>query len=338
MMGTPVTLDLPLRVDAPFDVVGLGVNVINHLFLVSRFPEPDTKIDPLAVTQQGGGVVATALVACARLGLETKYVGKVGADDPGNLSRKSLEHEGIEVADLVVDPRENTRVTFGLIEQASGRRTLIRGAPSRPPGEPGSAGFPPLARLRPEEVPAAAVICGRVLHLDGYEGSAAVRAARIAREAGIPVSLDAEDATECQEELFALTDILIMARALGERLTGCNQVPAILERLEQFGPRVVGLTLAADGAVVHHRFTTVHSPGFKVDVVDTTGAGDVFHGAFLAGLLWGWPLEEIVRLANAVAALKCRKLGGRAGIPTLAEARAFVQATGPDLPPIPTRG
>lgn len=325
MIGTPVTLDLPLRVDAPFDVVGLGVNVINHLFLVSRFPEPDTKIDPLAVTQQGGGVVATALVACARLGLTVKYIGKVGADDPGNLSRKSLEHEGIDVADLVVDPRENTRVTFGLIEQASGRRTLIRG-------------IEPLARLRPEEVPAAAVICGRVLHLDGYEGSAAVRAARLAREAGIPVSLDAEDATECQEELFALTDILIMARALGERLTGCKQVPAILERLEQFGPRVVGLTLAADGAVVHHRSTTVQSPGFKVDVVDTTGAGDVFHGAFLAGLLWGWPLEEIVRLANAVAALKCRKLGGRAGIPSLAETRAFVRAMGPDLPPIPTRG
>lgn len=338
MMGNTLYVDLPLRPDAPFDVVGLGVNVINHLFLVPRFPEPDTKIDPLAVTQQGGGVVATALVACARLGLRTKYVGKVGADDPGKLSRKSLEHEGIDVADLVVDSRENTRVTFGLIEQPSGRRTLIRGAPSRPPGEPGSAGFPPLARLRPEEVPAAAVTCGRVLHLDGYEGPAAVRAARLAREAGIPVSLDAEDATEFQEELFALTDILIIARALGERLTGRRQVPAILERLAQLGPCVIGLTLAADGAVVHHRSATVHVPGFKVDVVDTTGAGDVFHGAFLAGLLWGWPLEAIVRFANAVAALKCRKLGGRAGIPSLAEARAFVRATGPDLPPLPTRG
>lgn len=324
-MGSGASIDLPFRGDAPFDVVGLGVNVINHLFLVARFPEPDTKIDPLAVTEQGGGVVATALVACARLGLKTKYVGKVGADDPGKLSRKSLEQEGIDTADLVVDPHENTRVTFGLIEQVSGRRTLIRGAE-------------PLARLRPEEVPGASVTCGRVLHLDGYEGPAAVRAARIACEAGIPVSLDAEDATQYQEELFALTDVLIIARALGERLTGCRQVPAILDRLERLGPSVVGLTLAADGAVVRHRSATVHVPGFTVDVVDTTGAGDAFHGAFLAGMVWGWPLEEIVRLANAVAALKCRRLGGRAGIPSLAETRGFVQATGPDLPPLPNRG
>jgi sulfofructose kinase len=322
MTGDGVSIDLPLRRDAPFDVVGVGVNVINHLFLLPRFPEPDTKVDPVAVTQQGGGVVATALVACARLGLRTKYVGKVGADDAGKLSQESLTQEGIDVGDLVVDPRVHTRVTVGLIERTTGRRTLIRGVP-------------PLARLTPEEVPHAAVQAGRILHLDGYEGPAAVRAARLAREAGIPVSLDAEDATECREELFALTDILIVARALGERLTGCTEVPAILDRLETVGPSVVGLTLAAEGAIVRYRSQTVHVPAFQVDVMDTTGAGDVFHGTFLAGLLWEWPLHEILRLANAVAALKCQKLGGRAGIPTLEEARAFVRKIGPGLPPIP---
>jgi sulfofructose kinase len=321
MIGDGVSIDLSLRRDAPFDVVGVGVNVINHLFLLPHFPEPDTKVDSVAVTQQGGGVVATALVACARLGLKTKYVGKVGADDTGKLSQQSLTQEGIDVGDLVVDPRVHTRVTVGLIERTTGRRTLIRGVP-------------PLARLTPEEVPVAAVQAGRILHLDGYEGAAAVRAARLAREAGIPVSLDAEDATECREELFALTDILIVARALGERLTGCTEVLAILDRLETVGPSVVGLTLAAEGSIVRYRSQTVHVPAFQVDVIDTTGAGDVFHGAFLAGLLWGWPLHEILRLANAVAALKCQKLGGRAGIPTLEEARAFVRKIGPDLPPI----
>ncbi len=315
---------LPLRPDAPFDVVGVGVNVINHLFLLPRFPEPDMKVDPVAATQQGGGVVATALVACARLGLTTKYVGKVGADDAGRLSQQSLAHEGIDVSDLVVDPRAHTRITVGLIERTTGRRTLIRGVP-------------PLARLTPEEVPVAAVLAGRILHLDGYEGPAAVRAARLAREAGVPVSLDAEDATECREELFALTDILVVARALGEQLTGCSEVPAILDRLETVGPSIVGLTLAAEGAIVRYRAQTVHVPAFQVNVTDTTGAGDVFHGAFLAGLLWGWPLSEIMRLANAVAALKCRTLGGRAGIPTLAETREFVRTTGPDLPRIPQR-
>jgi len=322
MNANRLTVDVPQRPQARFDVVGLGVNVINHLYLLSRFPEPDSKVDPVAVAQRGGGVVATALVACARLGLRSKYLGKVGADEPGRLSRASLEREGIDVSALVVDPAEHTRVTLGLIEQGSGRRTLIRG-------------MGPLVRLRRDEVSAEAVTAGRILHLDGYEGGAALSAARIAMEAGIPVSLDAEDATERREELVALTDVLIVSRDFGERLTGCSRAPAILDRLERLGPPLVGLTLGAEGAMVRFGGTTVHGPGFAVKAVDTTGAGDVFHGAFLAGLVWGWPLPEVLRLANAVAALKCRMLGGRARIPSLGEVRAFLRNTGPDLPPVP---
>jgi len=325
MTDNPLRFDLPMPRHGAFDVVGLGVNVINHLYLVPKFPEPDTKVDSLDATQQGGGVVATAMVACARLGLKTKYIGKVGKDDPGRLSRDSLQQEGIEVADFVVDSSENTRVTFGLIEQATGRRTLVRGVE-------------PLARLHPGEVPASAVTAGRILHLDGYEGAVALWAARTARTASIPVSLDAEEATQCREELFPLVDILIMGRDLGAQLTGCRQVPEILDQLERLGPSLVGLTLGAEGAVIRHRSMTVQVPGYAVDVVDTTGAGDVFHGAFLAGILWGWPIAECLRLANAAAGLKCRKLGGRAGIPTLAEVREFVRAIGQDLPPLPACG
>jgi len=313
--------DLALPADKPFDVVGLGVNVINHLLVVPRFPEPDTKLEALAVTRQGGGMVATALVACARLGLATKYVGAVGADELGVESRQSLEKEGIDLGDLVVDPTGRTRFTVGLIEQSSGRRTLVRDA-----GE--------LARVRPDDLSPSAVTAGRVLHLDGYEGAAALQAARWAREAGIPVSLDAEEGTECRDELIPLTDILIVAHRFGERLTGTVRVPEILDRLARRGPRIVGVTLGADGSAVRYRGCTVQAPGYAVDVVDTTGAGDAFHGAFLAGLLWGWPVLEILRLANTVAALKCRQLGGRAGIPTLSETRAFLTGCGVELPPI----
>ncbi len=321
MIGEAVRIDLPLPADKPFDVVGLGVNVINHLSVLERFPEPDTKVDAVEVTQQGGGVVATAMVTCARLGLRTKYMGKMGTDHWGRASWETLLREGIDLADSVVDQAERTRVTVGLVEGGSGRRTLIRD-PVRP------------ARLRPEDLSPPAVTCGRVLHLDGYEGPAAVQAARWAREAGIPVSLDAEEATECRDALFALTDILIVARRFGEALTGAKDVPGILERLERLGPRVVGLTLGADGSVIRSRGTTTYAEGYKVEVEDTTGAGDVFHGAFLAGLLWGWPLPDILRLANAVAALKCRRLGGQAGIPTLAETRTFLKALGVELPSV----
>lgn len=324
MSAGDLSLDLALPVGKPFDVVGLGVNVVNELFMVSRFPEPDTKSDALAVTRQGGGVAATAMVTCARLGLRTKYVGKVGADELGIFSRESLDKEGIDLADLVVDPSAETRLTFGLIEQGSGRRTLIRGA-RRP------------ARLRPEEVPAAAVTAGRVLHLDGYEGPAAVSAARAARAAGIPVSLDAEEATECREELFPLTDILIVSHPFAQRLTEAARVPGILDALARLGPRLVGVTLGADGSAVRYGGRTVEAAGFAVDVVDTTGAGDVFHGTFLAGLLWRWPLAQILRFANTVAALACTRLGGQAGIPTLGEARAFLAARGHELPLVPRR-
>jgi sulfofructose kinase len=313
----PLRLDLALPGDRPFDVVGVGVNVVNELLVVPRFPEPDTKTDAVGVVRQGGGLVATAMVACARLGLRAKYIGKVGADELGSVSRETLRKEGIDVADVIVDPGQDTRLTFGLIERDSGRRTLIRAA-MRP------------ARLGAGELTRAAVTGGRLLHLDGYEGAAALQAARWARDAGIPVSLDAEEATECRDELLPLADILIVSHRFGRRLTGARRVPAILDALATLGPRLVGVTLGADGSVVRTRGRTVQAPGFAVEVVDTTGAGDVFHGAFLAGLAWDWPLAETLRFANAVAALKCTRLGGQAGIPSLAEARAFLRQAASD--------
>ena len=312
---------LPLPQGKAFDVVGLGINVVNYLYLLESFPEPDSKVDPLDFTMQGGGLVATATVACARLGARTKYVGKVGKDEAGRWSRESLARERIDVSDVVEDPAEHTRVTFGMIEKPTGRRTLIRN-------------MPPLARLRPAEVPDQVVTCGRLLHLDGYEGPVAVWAAQLARAAGVPVSVDAERATECWEELFPLTDMLIVGKGLGAEITGRATIPGILDSLAAYGPCIVGVTSAEEGATIRDPTETVFVPGYQVSVVDTTGAGDVFHGAFVTGVVWGWPLRECVRLGNAVAAMKCRTLGGRAGIPTLGEARAFVTQTGPDFPPV----
>jgi sugar/nucleoside kinase (ribokinase family) len=313
---------IELPTGKPFDVVGVGVTVVNELLVVARFPEPDAKVDALAVARQGGGVVATAMVTGARLGLRTKYVGKVGADEPGAFARDGLQKEGVDLADVVVDPGEQTRRTVGLVEQGSGRRTLVR-ATQQP------------ARLRPEEVPAAAIRAGRILHLDGYEGPAALHAARMAREAGVPVSLDAEDATEGCAALLPFVDVLIVSHPFAARLTGVVRVPAILEGLAGLGPRIVGVTQGAQGCAIRAGGRTVEAPGFSVATLDTTGAGDVFHGAFLAGLVWGWPLPAGLALANAVAALKCTRLGGQAGIPSLADARAFLTARGVALPAAP---
>jgi sugar/nucleoside kinase (ribokinase family) len=292
---------------------------MNHLFLLEGLPEPETKVGAVAATRQGGGVVATAMVTCARLGLRAAYVGKVGADALGREVGDELAREGVDVSGLVRDPAAPTRFTIGLVERGSGRRTLVRDA-----GRP--------ARLEPGDLSPATATAGRVLHLDGYEGPAALRAARWAREAGIPVSLDAEEATECREELCRLADILIVSDPFAEMLTGATRLDAVLDGLAARGPALVGVTLGAGGAAVRHRGETVVTPAIPGPVLDTTGAGDVFHGAFLAGLLWGWPLGACLELANAVAGLKCRRLGGRAGIPSLAETRTFLADLGRALP------
>ena len=306
---------LPIPPQKPFDVVGVGINVVDYLFRVPRFPEPDTKSDALAATTQGGGLTATAMVACGRLGLRTRYVGKFGNDQIGRLAREMLAPEGLDLTASVQAADAPHRLCVVLVEEGTGHRTIIRH-------------MDPRIWLRPEELSREAVCSGRLLHLDGYEGEAALQAARWAREAGIPVSLDAETFTERREELFRLTDVLIVAERFARDLTGKVEVTDILHGLTRLGPSCVGVTMGERGSALFHREEIVEVPGFLVDVVDTTGAGDVFHGAFLYGLLQGWEAGDILLFANAVSALKCTRLGGRAGIPRVPEVRRFMGVRG----------
>jgi len=312
-------LDFSIPSNKPFDVVGVGINVVDYLFRVPHFPEPDTKSDATAVTTQGGGLTATAMVACARLGLRTRYIGKFGGDEIGRMARDGLAAEGLDLRCAVRVPDAPNRLCFVLVEEGTGHRTIIRHMDRR-------------MWLRPADLSRQAVCSGRVLHLDGYEGDAAVQAARWAREAGIPVSVDAERFTEQREELFRLADILIVAEQYGREVTGREDVGGILEVLTHKGPPCVGVTSGERGSVLRYRGETVFLPGLPVDVMDTTGAGDVFHGAFLYGLLQGWEARHILLFANAVSALKCTRLGGRAGIPSLEEVHDFLRTRGKDIP------
>jgi len=312
-------LDLSVPQDKPFDVVGVGVNVIDYLFRIPRFPEPDTKSDAIAAATHGGGLTATAMVACARLGLRTRYIGKFGGDQIGRLSREELAGEGLDLGASVVAAGVPHRLSIVLVEEGTGHRTIIRH-------------IDPRIWLRPEELDRDAVCAGRILHLDGYEGDAAIQAARWARDAGIPVSMDAERFTQRREELFRLTDILIVAQRFGQEVTGHGEVGRILEAMHRLGPRVVGLTRGEHGSVLSVDGERIEAAGFRVDVVDTNGAGDVFHGAFVYGVLQGWEARHILLFANAVSALKCTRLGGRTGIPSVSDVYAFLGARGMEIP------
>lgn len=296
-----------------FDVVGVGYSSVDYLGIVDEYPPPaDVKMPMSQFTKQGGGPVATALVALSRLGARTAFVGKMGDDEFGSFMKSQLEKEKVDISQIVTEPGASSQFAFIIVDQATGRRTILWSQSDVPP-------------LRASEMDREFVTSARILHLDGLQMEAGLAAARWAKEADITVVLDGDTIRPGIDELIELTDVLIASRDFAVKLTGEDNPEEAVYKMRSLGPEIVGITLGADGCILSWETTIIREPALKVDAVDTTGAGDVFHGAFIYGLLRNWPLKETTEFANAVAAMKCRKLGGRAGIPTLDEAMAFLK-------------
>ena len=218
-------IDLAIPANKPLDVVGVGINVIDYLFRIPHFPESNTKMDALGATIQGGGLTATAMVACGRLGLRTRYIGKFGGNEIGRLAQDELTAEGLDLTGSVVAEGVPNRFCVVLVEEGSGHRTIVRQRDPR-------------IWLTPDDLTREAVCAGRTLHLDGHEGEAALQAARWAKEAGILVSVDAEEPTQYREELFPLTDVLIVSRRYARTLTGKTAPADILRDAGRLRPPV----------------------------------------------------------------------------------------------------
>jgi sulfofructose kinase len=289
----------------PTDVVGLGLNAMDTICVMPRFPQPTTKTHLQDVRIEPGGQVATALVTCTRLGLRARYIGSVGTDEWGKMQLASLRAEKLDLHVREVEGA-SSQIAVILLEEGVRERTILwRHDPL--------LNYPP-AQLRREMISG-----GRVLHLDGCDSAAAIQAARWAREDGMPVVIDIDQLyDDSTHELLPLVDYLIASSEFAED-------PRALADL--YGCPVVGITRGAEGAVFLDHGRLLTSPAFKVPIADTTGAGDVFHGAFIYGLLQAWPLEEIIRFAHAVAAMKCMQIGARRGIPTLSEVQQFLNSS-----------
>jgi sugar/nucleoside kinase (ribokinase family) len=285
------------------DVVGLGLNAMDTICVLPRFPEPNAKIHMDEVRTEPGGQVATALATCTRLGLKARYIGSVGTDDFGKAQIASLRAEGLDLHVREVEGAAS-QIAIILLEQGVGERTILWRRDPRlqyPAGE-----------LRREMITG-----GRVLHLDGCDSEAAIQAARWARQAGMPVVIDIDEIyDESTHELLKLTDYLI---------AGSDFAQDPHELADRYGCPVAGITLGAGGAVFWNRNRLLKSAAFRVPVADTTGAGDVFHGGFIYGLLQGWAIEDVIRFAHAVAAMKCMHIGARRGIPNLAQVQEFLK-------------
>lgn len=299
----------------PFDVVGLGTNALDLIAIIDGYPQPDTKAPFETFDVQGGGVTATAMVAAARLGLRARYLGKVGGDFWSRASLRTLSREGVDTRAVVRDRTSPGHVSIVLADRRTGQRTLFFRRP-------------PAYTIRPEEVPREAVVSGRLLHVDGIDAAAAAQAIGWAREAGMRVTMDGERIVPGIEAVWPRVDLLVCTPRFVRGMTGHAALEDGLRELADRGPSRVAVTLAERGVLGLAEGRWIRIPGLKVEAVDTNGAGDVFHGACTLGELRGFPLEWTLTFANAVAAMKCRMMGGRRGIPRLTEAAEFLAEHG----------
>jgi len=295
-----------------YDVVGLGQCCVDYLGIVEEYPEINKKREVSDLVIQGGGPVATALVTLSRLGIPTSFIGKISDDYFGNLIQDSLLKEGVNIDHIVVEKGRRSQFAFIPIEKETGERTIFWSKATVSP-------------LRSEQVNDSLIRQARVLHLDALMIESSLDAAKCARDAGVLVVVDAGSLREGSLELARLTDYYIASEDFVSQYYHRDAPVEAARELLKLGPKVVVVTLGEKGSVMVTEKECFHQPAYKVKVVDTTGCGDVFHGAFIYGILQDWALNKSVIFASATAALKCRSIGGRTAIPTLQEVEKFLR-------------
>jgi ribokinase len=304
----------------PIRIVGLGLAALDILVRASDLPTWECGVRLSALGIDGGGPVATALVAAQRLGVQTGYIGTCGSDRLGRIKRETLSEHGVDISHIVHRPGTEESAILVCVHEATGERIFS------------GASHPDFQSLKVEEVDPAYITSAEFLHLDGCHAEAALAAARWMRQAGKQVMLDGAATSgpisSQMRLLVTASDVLICGSGFGPALTGKTNLQEAGEAILQMGPRIVVQTEGSAGSYTSTLEESFHTPAFQVEVLDTTGAGDVFHGAYLVGLLHGWNLRTIASFSTAVAGLKCSRLGGRQGIPTFEQTINFLSEHG----------
>jgi sulfofructose kinase len=297
------------------DVIGVGAACVDHVCRLPEFPRPDSASNKIRMHGESrvcGGQIATAMATCARLGLRPKYVGAVGADDDGQRIRRELGLRGIDMSDVVELELPTASATI-LIDDKGERLVLWHRDPHL---------CVPVERL-----PKAAIAAARLVHVDDVDPVAATEAARLAREAGVPVTCDIDHITPKTQAMLKLVSHPVFAEQVPLDLTGeTNQADALQTIWKRYGTPAV-VTLGERGSMGFDGTRIVSVPAFLVDPIDTTGAGDVFRAGYIYGILQGWEMAERLRFANATAAVSCTRLGAMGGVPSLDEVRLLMGDT-----------
>ena len=296
-----------------FDVVGVGLNATDTLIVLPHFPAYAGKVAFEQEILSPGGQVASAMVTCAKLGLAVKYIGTVGDDDRGKIQLQSLRETGINLDDIQVRANCANQTAYILIDRTTGERTVLWKREE-------------CLRLDPASITPEKISCAKMLHIDGHDTPAVARAAEIARQHHIPVTVDVDTIYHGFDAVLPHVDYLVASSEFPGQWTSERDPFRALEMIqEEYHIPVAAMTLGAHGAMarVHGRF--IYSPAFVVNCIDTTGAGDVFHGAFCYAVLQNMAMRDTLEFCNAMAALNCTALGARGGIATIEDARALMK-------------
>jgi sulfofructose kinase len=294
-----------------WDVVGIGANSVDFVHLLPGYPQPFGSFAKMKIERQEilcGGQTATAMCACARLGLRARYAGVTGTDENGRRVRTELARRGIDLTDVIIRDAQNQFAVI-LVDETNGDRIVLWDRDER-------------LLMRDRDIPVDAITAARVLHVDDVDQAAAIRAAAVAREANVPTTSDIDRITERTPELIDAVSIPIFAQHVPARVSGINDPDGALRALRRPHHQMLCVTLGENGAMALDEDGIHYAPAFEVEAVDTTGAGDVFRAGFIYAMLRGWPTDDILRFANAAAAVSCTRLGALGGIPSLEEVEA----------------
>jgi sulfofructose kinase len=289
-----------------WDVLGIGVAAVDDLVYVNHYPQPDEKIPVISKQRQGGGLTATALVTAARHGLRVAYCGRLGNDELSRFTLQDLQREGIDTSPTLLIPQAKPFHSIIIVDTLTGSRTILYSAEG--------VAEPDLEAIT-EEV----VASSRVLFIDHLTYHSGLQAAKIAHTHGIPVVADMESVALPDLDWFLKhIDHLIVGIDIAHRLTGMSKPEDMVQAMAKYEMACFTVTDGARGCWYSERGgKAIHVPALSVEAVDTTGCGDVFHGAYAGALARGESVSRAVRLATITAGLKVEHPGGRTGIPGL---------------------
>ena len=304
------------------DVVGLGAATIDLITLVERFPAKREAQQALAMAIQGGGPVATAIVTAARLGGKAAMIDSIGDDWAGRLVLQDFQREGVGTDTIEIQRGHTTSTSNILVSAEDGARAIMF--------LPGS-----VPELILSESQKDAIRSAKIIHLNGRHWKACLEAIDLAKQQNVRISFDG-GANRFRPEMKALipfTNICIVAKEFAERYTGEVELSKSAELILREGPEIAAVTNGREGSwICTKEGLSFHQPAFLFPkTIDTTGCGDSYHGAFLAGLLKGCTVRQAAALASAVAGMNTQSLGGRAGIPALARVTKYLFRNGISL-------